>query len=236
MSRILVSALAVLFAIGSVAVAEENSFVGVKACVKCHDLHGESWATTTHAKAFESLKPGARKDAKVKAKLDPNKDYTADEQCVGCHSTGFGKPGGYELGAKPGGKRMLGSVGCESCHGPGGSYRRDHGKAEKAFKRGGAKAARAVLTAAGQNFDYEQACAACHLNYQGGPHPQVKVPFTPFTPEVDPKYAFDYVKSVRESGDGKPMHAHYKLKGIFEGDPIPDLREELQKTAKEIPY
>src|SRR5574341_816510 len=80
------------------ALPADADYVGVRTCTKCHDVHGDSWATTAHAKAFESLQAGTKPEAKTKAKLDPAKDYTKDKDCLGCHTTGFGMPGGYEVG------------------------------------------------------------------------------------------------------------------------------------------
>jgi hypothetical protein len=47
------------------------------------------------------------------------RDKAEDEECVGCHVTGLGEPGGFELGdhASP-----MSGVGCESCHGPAGPH------------------------------------------------------------------------------------------------------------------
>jgi len=211
--------------------AAPGAHVGVRVCTKCHGVHGDSWAATTHAKAFDSLKANTKVEEKKKAKLDPAKDYTKDKDCIGCHSTGYGKPGGYKIGSPPGGDTALGSVGCESCHGPGEGYRDGHGIAEKQLLRTSKTTPRKTLVTAGQNFDYEKACAACHLNYQGSPLKGAKAPFTPFTPTVDAKYKFEYDKAVRT----KALHEHYKLKGAFEGEPVPKVRAEFQKTAKEIP-
>ena len=60
-------------------------FEGRKKCSSCHKSQAKSWAETAHAKAMESLKPGERKEAKEKAGLDPDLDYTEDKDCVGCH-------------------------------------------------------------------------------------------------------------------------------------------------------
>jgi len=211
--------------------AATPEYVGVKICTKCHDVQGESWAGTSHAKAFESLKPNTKAEEKKKAKLDPAKDYTKEKDCVGCHSTGFGQRGGYAVGMEPGGAPKLGSVGCEACHGPGGGFRDEHGKAEKQLKKTEKSTPRKLLVGLGQNFDYEKVCTGCHLNYEGSPHKGAKKPFTPFTPTVDAKYKFEFNKAVRTHA----MHEHYKLKGVFSGDPIPAVRADFQKTAKEIP-
>lgn len=217
--------------LGLISAAAAADYVGVKVCTKCHDAQGESWAGTAHAKTFEVLKPGVRGDEKKRAKLDPAKDYTKDKDCVGCHSTGFGQPGGYALGEDPGGPQRLGAVGCEACHGPGSGFRDLHSKAEKKLKQTSEATPRKTLVATGQNFDYEKACASCHLNFKDSPHKGAKPPFTPFTPAVDGKYKFEFDKAVRS----KALHEHYKLQGVFTGDPLPAVRTELQKTAKEIP-
>lgn len=219
-----------IVSLGGTAVAAPK-VVGVKICTKCHDVQGESWAETSHAKAFESLKPNAKAEEKKKAKLDPSKDYTKDKDCVGCHTTGFGQPGGYAVGAEPGGAPKLGSVGCEACHGAGDGFRDEHGKADKLLMKTEKSTPRKLLVGLGQNFDYEKACAACHLNYEGSPHKAAKKPFTPFTPAVDAKYKFEFDKAVRT----KALHEHYKLKGVFSGEPVPAIRADFQKTAKEIP-
>ena len=186
---------------------------------------------TAHAKAFESLQSGTKAEVKKKAKLDASKDYTKDKDCLGCHRTGFrASPEATRSGTAPGGAKALGSVGRESCHGRGG-YRDEHSKAEKKFKKTSEATPRKTLVAAGQNFDYERACATCHLNYEGSPYKHAKRPYTPFTPAVDPKYRFDFNKAMRS----KALHEYYKLKGVYAGDPVPSMRAEFQKSAKELP-
>lgn len=207
-------------------------FVGVKLCTKCHDLQGEAWKKTAHAKAFDSLKPGMKADAKKKAQLDPDKDYTGDKQCLACHTTGFGEPTGFKIGDPPGGRKAMGSVGCESCHGAGKRYRDEHSSADERMKKESQPTPRQVLVETGQNFDYESVCANCHLAYEGSPHQGVKPPYTPFTPKVDAKYAFNFAEAVK---DKDAMHEHYILKDIFTGEPVPAIRAELQMDAKELP-
>ena len=121
-------------------------------------------------------------------------------------------------------------MGCEACHGPGSDYRDEHGTAEKKLLKTSQSTPRKLIAGKGQNFDYEKACAACHLNFQGSALKGAKAPFTPFTPVVDAKYQFEFDKAVR----GKGLHEHFKLKGSFAGEPVPKVRDEFQKTAKEI--
>ncbi len=210
---------------------EKPRFMGVKVCTKCHYDHGDSWGTTTHARSLDSLKPGAKAEEKRKAGLDSAADYTKDEKCLSCHTTGFGEEGGYTAGGSP----VLSSVGCESCHGAGGLFRNEHGDADSLFKKEGKKSVRGRLVGAGQNFDYKSACVRCHDNYEGTANPSAKAPFSPFTPKIDAKYQFDYQKALHSVGNGKAIHTHYKLIGVFEGDPIPAERTEFQKTAIDPP-
>ncbi len=204
----------------------EPTFEGRKKCYNCHKSQGESWEKTLHAKAIESLKPNTRKDAKLKAKLDPKKDYTKDKDCIGCHVDGWGKEGGYTI-EEP--DKFLTGVGCESCHGAGSDYRKLHRKAGEAFEKSQKTMARDKLVEAGQDFEFAETCNACHLNYEGSSWKDVKKPYTPFTPKVDKKYAFDFEKAIRSD---KALHEHFKLDGVFTGPPILTFHEEFQKKAK----
>ena len=73
------------------------------------------------------------------------------------------------------------------------------------------------------------------MNYEGSSWKGAKEPYTPFTPKVDPKYKFDFEKMVKESGKDKDkgMHEHFKLRGVYDGEPVPKIRAEFQKKAKE---
>ena len=125
--------------------AAAQEFEGVSVCRKCHIDQAEGWAQTSHAKAFESLKPNVKAAAKQKGKLDPAKDYTADAACVGCHTTGFGKPGGYSAATPAPELKNFAVVGCESCHGAGSKFRVEHGSAEERWKTGGGETGRDAL-------------------------------------------------------------------------------------------
>ena len=75
---------------------KKAEYIGSKKCKKCHKDQYKSWEETTHAaESFNSLKAGVRAEAKEKAELDPNKDYTKDEGCLKCHVTAYGHEGGY---------------------------------------------------------------------------------------------------------------------------------------------
>jgi hypothetical protein len=83
------------------------AYVGSNACQPCHAQEFATWSQQPHAHAIESL---AEKSATGKA------------ECLACHTTGMGRPGGFPSGAAPADHADLARVGCESCHGPGGDH------------------------------------------------------------------------------------------------------------------
>ena len=89
--------MAAAFGEGTPANAE---FTGSGKCRACHLKQYASWKKTKHSMVFEQLQGAERKDP----------------ECVKCHTTGFGKPGGFVSEEK---SEALENVGCESCHGPG---------------------------------------------------------------------------------------------------------------------
>jgi len=112
------------------------AYVGSEACQSCHADEHAAWSQHPHARALDTLAA---------------KGEQANAECVRCHSTGLGRPGGFALGA--GAQPALAGVGCESCHGPGG----DH-VGEAAPKRGtivklSDKCGSCVIL---------QVCGACH--------------------------------------------------------------------------
>ena len=81
-------------------------WLGAVACIECHEPFFESWAATRHSKAFASLEKAGK---------------SRDPECVVCHTTGYGKEGGFiSKTTTPG----LVGVQCEVCHGPG----KDHAR------------------------------------------------------------------------------------------------------------
>lgn len=152
--------------------AAEPAYVGHESCAMCHKAQYEDWRRSAHARAFELLKPGERRAPKKKAGLDPARNYTSDEDCLRCHTTGFRAPSGF-VSMRDTPERA--GIGCEMCHGPGETYREIHKS-----RRG--QLDRAELIAAGQRYASADpsVCTACHEHED-----------TPFQPEVDGKYAFD---------------------------------------------
>ncbi len=213
--------------------AQAPDYMGVRVCAKCHFDQGDAWKSTAHAKAFESLKPGVKAAAKSKAKLDPAADYRTNKDCVGCHTTGYGEAGGYRMDMNAEDAKLFEGVGCESCHGAGGRFRTLHGEAGDKLKLSGDTTPRRTLVEAGQNFDYEKACSRCHLNYAGSSWSGAKPPHTPFTPALDAKYGLEFRKSALAGDKNNPIHVHFKLRGVFKGDPVPAIRADVQANARE---
>jgi 2',3'-cyclic-nucleotide 2'-phosphodiesterase (5'-nucleotidase family) len=85
------------------AASGQASYAGSQPCAACHTAAYLWWRDTGHARAYATLQRA-------------DKEYNLD--CVGCHVTGYGKPGGASVGRVEG----LAGVGCESCHGAAGGH------------------------------------------------------------------------------------------------------------------
>lgn len=183
-SSVVVMFLFMVGMLGVAAISESADYVGVKKCKACHIKQYKSWNETSMANSFENLKAGVKAEAKKKAGLDPDKDYTADAGCLRCHTTGYKKPGGFTtIEETP----NLAGVQCESCHGPGGDFRKV--MKDKKFKLADATAAGLLLPDEKNNN-----CMECHGSD------------SPFNEKVDPKYKFDIKERL------KGTHEHYPLK------------------------
>lgn len=79
-------------------------FVGAAGCVACHAEAGTTWSRSGHGRALEALE---------------QIDHGAEPECVRCHVTGYGEPGGFRTRALTPDRA---GVQCESCHGPGGDH------------------------------------------------------------------------------------------------------------------
>jgi peroxiredoxin len=82
-------------------------YVGSAACRSCHAAEFETWSRSAHAGAVERL-------TAVHKERNPD--------CLRCHTTGFGRPGGFPEKGLPSEHADRAEVGCESCHGPGGDH------------------------------------------------------------------------------------------------------------------
>jgi len=81
-----------------------QGYRGDAVCAQCHTQETLSWAITHHANAYVTLY---------------SRDRAEDLECVGCHVTGLGQEGGFEMGDH---RSPFNAVGCESCHGPSGPH------------------------------------------------------------------------------------------------------------------
>ena len=104
-------------------------YVGADACKTCHVVEHEKWSASKHSRAWEALEG-------VNKIFDPN--------CVGCHSVGYEKPGGY---IDPSITSHLIHVQCENCH----------GAARAHVDSGGAK------PVTNKDWKPQQMCAQCHV-------------------------------------------------------------------------
>lgn len=68
-------------------------------CADCHSGQYDQWIETPHASAFDAL-------------VNAGREY--DPECLYCHTTGYGRKGGFVNYDKT--PKMI-SVGCTSCHG-----------------------------------------------------------------------------------------------------------------------
>jgi hypothetical protein len=84
----------------------EATYAGVDVCASCHPGPRRVWAGTPHASAYRSLS-------------SQFKEFNLD--CVSCHVTGYGRPGGSTVTHVDG----LRDVQCEVCHGPGSRHVQD---------------------------------------------------------------------------------------------------------------
>ncbi len=115
------------------AYAKTPPYLGYKRCKGCHDKEYKSWKDgAMNSGAFNVLLPGVGADAKKDAVLDPNKDYTVEADCLKCHATGYGEPGGFTSYQET---PDLAGVTCEACHGPGGRYWKVMAKERHFYKK-----------------------------------------------------------------------------------------------------
>lgn len=112
--------------------AGDAAYAGSDSCAACHMPQYERWQATPHARAYRTL---VRKEAQFQA------------ECLVCHTTGYGEPGGYS--PEQGGQSAMIDVQCESCHGPGAG----HAEKKQSIVRNGGR----------------QICLGCHTQ-KNSPH------------------------------------------------------------------
>ena len=167
-----------------------GAYVGPESCRECHEEQAASWNETRMAKTFEVLRPGVKVKEKEMVGLDPDYDYTSDEECLPCHTTGYGLEGGFvSFETTP----NMAGVTCEACHGPGGTY------------------AEALMSSTDKNFTTTEArdaglvyppttwmCFRCHNEN---------------SPFIGMDYKFDFSERVEQG-----THTHFQLKYDHEQD------------------
>ena len=83
-------------------IPKTSPFTGAISCKRCHEVNYRNWLKTKHAKASQTIA------------LSPK---YAQEECLMCHSTGYGKVGEYATVSEI--PFYLQGVQCEACHGEG---------------------------------------------------------------------------------------------------------------------
>jgi len=119
---------------------ETIAYVGdpVKNCNMCHKKQVDAWLLWPMAASWTQLKP----------------EEQAKEECVKCHVTGFGQPGGWVSIEKT---PKLAGISCEACHGPAGNHMKVP-LADVEKKKG------SISLSPG-----EQVCLQCHVK-EGNPN------------------------------------------------------------------
>ena len=113
-------------------------YVGSDACQSCHAAEFTTWSKSPHAHSLASLAQGNK---------------TGEGECLTCHTTGYGRSGGFPENGDANAHFDLARVGCESCHGPGSQH-----IAEDQPKRG-------TILSLGDKCDscvILQICGSCH--------------------------------------------------------------------------
>jgi len=94
-----------------------RTYVGARACGRCHADHYETFEKNSKKRqSFAAVE-------KMKKRLTPKEL----EGCYHCHTTGFGKPGGFVSQEQT---PDLAYTGCEVCNGPGSKHARTADKAD----------------------------------------------------------------------------------------------------------
>jgi hypothetical protein len=83
-------------------IPKESPFIGAISCKRCHETNYRNWLKTKHAKASQTIVTSPQ---------------YAQEECLICHSTGYGKMGEYATVEEI--PFYLRGVQCEACHGEG---------------------------------------------------------------------------------------------------------------------
>ena len=83
-------------------IPKTSPLVGAVSCKRCHEVNYRNWLKTKHARASQTISASPK---------------YAQEECLMCHSTGYGKIGEYATVSEV--PFYLQGVQCEVCHGAG---------------------------------------------------------------------------------------------------------------------
>ncbi|MFA5100561.1 MAG: cytochrome c family protein [Candidatus Omnitrophota bacterium] len=114
------------------AFAQENKFVGAEKCKGCHPQQYKDFESRKFTKAWAVLQMRGK---------------TKDPECLKCHVTGYGQPGGFISEEET---PYLRYKQCEACHGAGGKHAANAGDTE-------------AKTAMKNYVKDKDACIQCHL-------------------------------------------------------------------------
>ena len=138
-----------------------------------------------------------------------------ERDCQVCHTTAFGKPGGFDPVVDPASQADLAHVGCESCHGPGGNHVADGATRLGTIVSLGDKCDSCVIL---------QICGSCHDDAN------------------DPGFEFevqDKIDRIRhgtiEAGTGKPLPGKGGAASRAADPPLPELLARAFATADRQP-
>jgi hypothetical protein len=95
-------------------IPKEAPYAGAISCKRCHEANYRNWLKTRHAKASQTIAASPK---------------YSQEECLVCHSTGFGRVGEYATVEEI--PFYLRGVQCEACHGEG----KEHPQKRGTFKK-----------------------------------------------------------------------------------------------------
>ena len=104
--RSLCLCIAVLCLVCLPAWGDDSVYIGSAECGQCHE---------NEYSKFREYSKKAHTQSSIE-KMLPKLTHDELLSCFACHTTGYGKPGGFISYEKT---PALGDVGCETCHGPG---------------------------------------------------------------------------------------------------------------------
>ena len=105
--------------------APPSAYIGVEACKECHADEYKRFTTCSKmSRSYEAV--AMRKKRLTEAEFG---------KCLGCHTSGYGKPGGFRSEEET---PLTKNVGCEACHGPGAAHAKS-GEAKDIQRKPGAK-------------------------------------------------------------------------------------------------